>query len=339
MAFIVITILLTVDIEVASSVMRHDIWERIIFSPDSPYEQSTAGNNTQVCIVAIDSRHDQLSQSILRQKSIEDLKKFTSTNEDRMSYMHFSIVLNHAYALKHGYRMIMSNTSEYNNVLNETGLPAVWLKPKYLLDLHEQKEEYGDCEWFAMLDSDAFFWMQEHEMSLDQFFSTAAVHETSVNYQERETERLRRGGYFPWSEQSEYFMAGMNGVIAAGDYEKGFPSKFGDFGNDFLCAGVFFVKNNDQGAQLLKDWWLGPEQRDEWTKVRWDWSHKYFSYEQMALNSVVSPKHINGTSVFSFYDFNYKDSNAIRHVWSHWNTERIPRMKHSLKTLGFDIRE
>ncbi len=49
---------------------------------------------------------------------------------------------------------------------------------------------------------------------------------------------------------------GLNGVFS--NPAEGYPNLYEDDHNDFICAGVYFIKNDVRSKQFLHDWVSGP---------------------------------------------------------------------------------
>jgi hypothetical protein len=127
---------------------------------------------------------------------------------------------------------------------------SVWLKT---LLMHEMQHKRPGCDWFVAMDSDAYFWMSNHTVSLSQWLSTASLH-ASPGFHEFETEKRNRRGFYDWDDQTAFFIVGLNGVFSTAEC---FPA-YDDRNNYFICAGVYFIKNGARSKQFLHDWVSGP---------------------------------------------------------------------------------
>ena len=244
--------------------------------------------------------------------------------------MQLAALLNKAYALKHGYQMHITNASQYESYLKTSDRERDWLKPKYIMSLRDQ-----GCEWFAYLDSDAFFWMDQQKTSLEDWFAVMSPEDVSVNYEKHQQIRRENGGRYEWRDHDEYFIVGRNGVATTPTML--YPGTFLDTDTDYVCAGVFMVKNNDQGMKMMRDWLVGPRDpslnQDEvdqaYEKYRREWSR-----DQRMLNRFIVPLHRKGVSVYSYLDLDHRNGNGIRHYWGDFNDIRVPSMIQALQDLS-----
>jgi len=199
-----------------------------------------------------------------------------------------------------------------------------------MLDLQYERP---DCDWYALIDSDAFFWMSNQTVSLSQWFSTASLHEASRGYYEFEAEKRNRLGFYDWNEQKAFFLVGLNGIFSSP--AEGFPNFYEDKENDFLCAGVYFIKKGARSIEFLRDWVFGPvDSSEEELDIMQEYACK-LSLEQRVLNMVLYPRYKNGIHIYSYRDFGSKDSPMIRHIWSAFRQERSRLMDNDLAALGF----
>jgi galactosyl transferase GMA12/MNN10 family len=290
---------------------------------------------TKVCIVQIDNRYQSDDLCIPNLGSLTELKslylrlKNNNSNQNGLHFWQLSLLLNKAYALRHGYTLLISNMTAYNTTLINTGLNPAWMKVHFIYDLQNQLSP-TECEWFSFLDSDSFFWMDGHRLSLDDFFATASVHEVSLDYDERESARQAMRGYLPWQNQSQVFMIGQNGQY---DHEDlGNLKKRLDPKGDFACTGVWFVKNSDLGREIMRQWRDGTDQSLETRQVLRKFRH-HVPWEQRGFTRLLYPKFQTEISIFPFRDFNKRDGRVIRHVWTQFGHERIPRMIQALDEI------
>jgi hypothetical protein len=57
------------------------------------------------------------------------------------------------------------------------------------------------------------------------------------------------------------------------------------------------------------------------------------SLEQRGFTRLLYPKFQTEISIFPFRDFNKRDGRVIRHVWTQFDNERIPRMVQALDEI------
>ena len=150
-----------------------------------------ARQEMKVCICLADDRYTDIDMQINNIGSLRELHRYArglSKNASELSYWQKSALMNSAYAMKSGYDVILSDLSPYRDVFAEPR-QSVWLKPSLMLDLQYKRR---DCDWFALIDSDAYFWMSNHTVSFSQWLSTASLHEASPGYYEFEAEKRNR---------------------------------------------------------------------------------------------------------------------------------------------------
>jgi len=291
-----------------------------------------ARQEMKICICLADDRYTDTDMQLNNIKSLQELHQYArglSENWSNLKFWQKSALMNSAYAIKSGYDVIMSDLSPYRDVFAEPR-PSVWLKPSFMLDLQYRRP---DCDWFALIDSDAYFWMSNHTVSLSQWFSTASLHEASPGYYEFEAEKRNRRGFYDWDEQKAFLLVGLNGMFSSP--AEGFPNVYEDKDNDFICAGVYFIKNGARSKQFLHDWVSGPvDSSDEETAIMQEYAFK-FSLEQRVLNMVMYPRYKDGFHIYSYRDFGSKNSPMIRHIWSAFHEERSCLMDKDLSALGF----
>ncbi|KAJ3289224.1 hypothetical protein HDU79_004237 [Rhizoclosmatium sp. JEL0117] len=290
-----------------------------------------------VCFASVDSRY---SLSDFGIAEFSDLRQITNyitrelekplANQTLNQYWTLSLLINKHYALKHGYKIFASTGEEYVQKRAAVGQRITWDRVYQLTDLMSNHPA-TNCTWFAYLDSDVYLWMKRHTQSLDDYFSTTRVAPESYNYKERELQRNETGKYEPWHMQNESFIVGRNGQDSP---RLGYPGVFMGRSDDYICAGLFFVKNNDIGKRLIKDWMFGaPDFTDEERQIHKKAGQELFSYEQLVLNNGIFQRYFNASSVYSFKEFHYKFEGGFRHVWSDSNGDRVPMMAAALKEL------
>lgn len=286
----------------------------------------------KVCICLADDRYTDTDMQLNDIESLKELHRYArglSKNSSELSYWRKTALMNTAYALKSGFDIILSDLSPYRDVFAEAR-PSVWLKPSFMLDLQYKRP---DCDWFALMDSDAYFWMSNHTVSLSQWFSTASLHEAAPGYYEFEADKRNRRGFYDWDEQEAFLLVGLNGMFS--NPAEGFPNVYEDKDNDFICAGVYFIKNGARSKQFLHDWVSGPvDSSDEERAIMQEYAFK-FSLEQRVLNMVLYPRYKDGIHIYSYRDFGSRNSPMIRHIWSAFHRERGRLMDKDLIALGF----
>jgi hypothetical protein len=289
---------------------------------------------SKVCICLSDDRYSSQDLQMAAVNSTEELFEFALTRLLPLSdleYWQKMALINIAYALKFGHRVIMSNLSAYRDVYREQR-PSVWLKPSFMLDVQLMRP---DCDWFGSIDSDAYLWMSKHTVDLWDWFSTGSLHEATPSYYEVEAEKRQRRGFYAWDEQRAFLLVGLNGVFSTP--HEGYPSTYEDSENDFICAGVYFIKNDGRSKQFLHDWVWEPVNTSATERAI---IHEYslkFSLEQRVLNMVLYPRYKDGIHIYSYRDFGSKDGPLIRHTWSQFHQERHPLMNRDLIGLGFSM--
>jgi galactosyl transferase GMA12/MNN10 family len=281
-----------------------------------------------ICIAMMDTRFNEEHYNI-NQMNMVELKAFIK--DKFLPWVTMSVVINKAYSLNHGYKLYLSDISEYNHTLELTKQHPAWMKPNYILDIFSN----SSCDWAVFMDSDSVFYMDKHETSLEDWFSSMSVLDISSNYEKREQERIRRDGNFPWVEQEEYFFVGGNGALDNPE-DLGFFRKYLTTAKDYACSGTFLVKNSEEGRDLLNDWINGPSgdtEEEQLIRKQYDEYRTKHSWEQRVMNSYVIPKHRNGTSFFSYKDFAKIDGRGFRHVWGKFELLRFKIFKDILSEI------
>jgi hypothetical protein len=156
----------------------------------------------KVCIAMGDTRYT-LHDLDIANFTIQDIQAYTRSNN--LSYWQTSALINKAYALEYGYKLILTNGSEYQEFLKQRNRKAVWFKPNFVLYIQNSRPE---CEWVAFMDSDAVFYMSGHTISINEFLSNVGLHESSPGYIEHQLERIKRHGSFPFGEWDADFIIG-----------------------------------------------------------------------------------------------------------------------------------
>lgn len=289
-----------------------------------------AHTKSDVCICLADSRYSTRDMMLADISSFEELRGIINQDPqpiDEWGYWRKTALINTAYALRFNYKVIVSDLSAYQSVFNTTR-SAVWLKPAFMLDMQYKRP---DCQWFAMMDSDAYFWMANHTVALPDWFATKSLHEATARYHHHEEEKRIRRGYYDWNDFDAFLLIGMNGVFSE-PYE-GFPNLYGGKEHDFMCAGVYFIRNCYTSKQFLHDWVHGPvDSSDEERALLAEYAHK-FSLEQRVLNAVLYPRYKNQIHIHSFKDFASIHGTRIRHVWSQFGDMRAWRINSDLVSI------
>ncbi|KAJ3063735.1 hypothetical protein HDU99_004715, partial [Rhizoclosmatium hyalinum] len=246
-------------------------------------------DSNKVCFTLIDSRIKEPHFEIAALNSTGQITDFIArelnkpkSEQSIYQYWTLSVLLVKSYALKHGYKVFVSNGKEYTANRTALGQNENWGRLHLLLDL--MNDPTVECDWFAYTDSDVYPWLKAHRLSLHDYFSTQRLAPESYNYKTREEHRKVMGRYDPWTLQPESFIVGMNG-----DFEIPSPWPVEVIGvedkRDYLCSGIFLVKNNRIGKQLIRDWTYGasdlsPDEKETHRLA----GTKQFSWDQRALN-------------------------------------------------------
>lgn len=259
------------------------------------------------CILHGDNRYTTQDIRLSHAKSLGELAR--SVNEiGNLTFHQQNIVLNTAYALKYGYHIHLTDYQHDIDTSAYADRHPSWYKLFYPLHVME-KDPW--CQWLAFLDSDAFFWMDGHTLSLEDYFATTVVDVLSSNYKEFEKQLQLRNGSFPLADQSVFFMIGLNGDPEGGDrWHAGFWNADESSGA-FVCAGLWFVKNSHQGSHLLHHWSSGTNvERSEFLRYRSD-----FPWEQAILHKSTLQKFRHGINIYPYKYFGAQDGTKIIHHW------------------------
>jgi hypothetical protein len=294
-------------------------------------ENQVSSFKTLVCIAMIDDRIIPKDFEVSRAQTVYELQELIkSRTREEMDYTQTNVIINKLYALRHGYKLFLSNMTEYTSFMEEyPKRNSVWLKPNFVLDIMEKQNE---CEWIAFMDSDAHFWMDHHQTSLDEFFSTASILEGSFPYEEIELQKVYNNGFYPWKLQSPYFLIGANGMYQHG-IQIGWPFPMHTVEQDPSCAGVFFVKNTDNGKRMMREWIYGPDNASQEIKDMYEHFSQAWAREQSVLNRIIIPRHSNHVAYYSFMDFASTSGRTIRHIWSQWYEGRYALQIKDMESL------
>ena len=312
-------------------IVAFNLLSRTVEKPKNtkPVDEEIPIPETKACVVMMDSRFRQEDYLAASATSLKELKQFINTRTDKIGFPQRSLLINKAYSLKFGYDFVISNATQYEFHLKEyPKRHSVWLKPVFIQDVLEKRP---DCEWLAYLDSDAYLWMDQHTVSLDDYFATASINDASVGYDEYSAKKLQTNGYYPWKDQQAYFMIGLDGLNMRD--RRGWPSPALSIEQDYACAGVFFIKNCKKSKQLVDEWIHGPADMTPDIQEAYDFFATNWAREQSILDRIILPKHARGMYIYSFKDFVDPDGTVIRHVWSDISEERDFRGDQDLKEL------
>lgn len=277
---------------------------------------------TSVCILAAETRFQDVDLYAVTIQSLAELRNFTRS-QPTPNYWQSALWVNKAYALKFGYKFVISNQSEYSDWLLQYPRSPTWTKLTFVLDFLESPANKG-CEWIAMLDSDAFFWMNSHTTSLDAFFANISIAEDSFNYPEFTEQKAQyENGQYPWRQQKSFFVFGKDGDF--GPPIVGYPSQYGAKGGDYLCAGVFFAKNDKRARHFLRRWVYCENCSKAEEKIH-EHGLRDLKHEQMTLNEIHYPLYRDGIYVYPHRHLHWPYGEYIHHVWGHW---RMVRGRHN----------
>ncbi|ORY48281.1 hypothetical protein BCR33DRAFT_714668 [Rhizoclosmatium globosum] len=302
----------------------------------NPSRISEETESTTVCFALIDTRikehHLEISRFFTPLQLTDYIQQELAKPEDEQSindYETLSILITTHYAMKHGYKVFASNGEKYLPHRVSLRQNEYWGRVHFLQDLISSPETR--CKWFAYADSDVFPWMNAHTVSLTDYFSTQNVALESYNYNERKQQLDKHKGYYPWHLQRESFIIGLNGQF---EPRLGWPGTFLGNGSYYICSGLFFVRNDDIGRRLIRDWMYGAADFSHEERELHHLAGHTFAWDQRALNFGVFQRYVNVSSVYTFKQFHYKDGDAFRHVWSEFDAERVPMMQLALRELG-----
>jgi hypothetical protein len=291
-----------------------------------------AKQEMKVCVCLADDRYTDLDIQLNNIESLQGLHQYArnlSNNSSGLNYWQKTTLMNSAYALKFGYDIILSDLSSYRDAFPEPR-KSVWLKPLLMLDLQNKRP---DCDWFVAMDSDAYFLMSNHTVSLSQWFSTASLHEASPRYYEFEAEKRNRRGFYDWDKQKAFFLVGLDGMFSSP--AEGYPSLYEDKDNDFINAGVYLIKNDARSKQFLHDWVFGPVDSSDAERAIMQFYAFTFSFEQRILNAILYPRYKDGIHIYSYRDFGSVHGPLIRHIWNPIREEQTHLFDEDLIGLGF----
>ena len=285
---------------------------------------------SNVCICIADSRYSKRDLLLADMRSFEELQGFIEQDPepiDEWGYWRKTALINKAYALRFSHDFIVSDLSAYQSVFNSTR-SAVWLKPAFMLDMQYKRP---DCQWFPLMDSDAYFWMANHTVALPDWFATKSLHEATARYHHFEEEKRIRRGYYDWNDFDAFLLIGLNGVFS--EPHEGYPNVYGGKEHDFMCAGVYFITNSDISKEFLRDWVYGPiDSTEEERAILAEYAHK-FPLEQHVLNAVLYPRYKNQIHIHSYRDFASIEGTRIRHIWSQFGDMRASLIDADLTSI------
>ena len=270
-----------------------------------------------MCLATMNTDFSNLHQEIneITMKSELKSKMESLSAIDSSTY---SLFINKAFALQFGYPYYISNATNYNQPLYPLRHSS-WLKLDFILDLLQTQ----NCDWLAYIDSKSYFYTRQHQLSLETLFSILSVHDSSSNYNEFEYYKRLNNGRFPIENHSDHFKIGLLGLSHKN--KLGYPQATQSLMNDFASTSVFFVRNSEQGRQIITDWINGTNEMTEDEVEVYQQFSKRYGREQSVLNKVIIPYHHNSISFYSYLDFGDASSIATRTV--NVKSERVRAMK------------
>lgn len=174
------------------------------------------------------------------------------------------------------------------------------------------QSKFPKCEWVMFLDSKTYFYMDNHQTSIDHWLSTTSIIEHSNQFDSFNTIKRIRKGYYAWRDQLNYFILPLSGV-----YQEpilGNPGIFGDTNSDYVKLNYFFVKNTVNGRKMMDDWINLPNRPDTLTTSIYDQYANSLNYEEGVLTKVLLPLHNQGTNFMSYRTFGLPDGLLMRSV-------------------------
>ena len=304
--------------------------EIIILQPTQQSTQKKEQNSGvfEYCLLSGDTRykqeHFEIAKIATEKEYFDYIKSIDITNQ---TYPTMSLLANKLYSIRFNYPLIISDLSEFEEFRKRDNRTHVWLKPNFILKVLETRQ---DCKWLFFTDSDAFFYMQNHKVSLSDWFDSTGVSEHTLGYQNVQLALIKNKGVYPHNDRPYYFQIGLNGFddkYGGGYYNRPWN------GDDWACAGSFVVKNAPKGKQFMMDWISGPAKPDEEQTHAFKWFIEHFSYEQGFMNRVVLPIHRAGSAIYPFKDFGDFKGQFLRHIWSDQGSSRAPMIRESLLEL------
>ena len=269
-------------------------------------------STTHVCI--IQSRDDLLpiDKEILNAKNLEELRQILNKDlKTKIDWSRYVTAANKAYSLKHHYTYHVFNTEDYKKIATKRyrNRNRSWWK---LLMIKDVQQKEPKCEWIMHLDMKTYFYMDNHQTSLDHWISTSSIVETSKNYDYFNTIRRMRKGYYSWNDQDSYFIVPLAGVYQ--DPPFGRPGLVGDPNSDYAKSTYFIVKNNVIGRNLVEEWVNGPNKPEPAVLEAFQSFANASNCEEGILTRVVLPIHFSGTNFMSYRTFGLPDGLLMRSI-------------------------
>lgn len=222
--------------------------------------------------------------------------------------------INRHYADTHQYRFVVSDGKEFEDSSNPRA--AAWYKV-----LFAKQQLQCCCQWVMFLDSDAYFRMGNHALSIKQWLVSIAeekyfsplvefgVNMTSQTWFPEEPLHILDP---PGSETRLIGLFPRNGDNLDGYCGGHFPRKVNYFFPqppekciDFINSGVFILRNSSLTHQFLDEWYNDP-------------SNEYLLFhpwEQPRLN-VICNKYRNHLILVPFMELTGPHGRQVRHFWT-----------------------
>ena len=229
-----------------------------------------------------------------------------------------ALVINKVYALKFNHRYFITNASQYNQI-DYPWRHSSWLKLTFIQDILANQ----DCEWVSYIDSKSYYYMNSHQLSIQNFLEKISVHDTSANYNEFEYYKRQHNGRFPLELQTDSFKIGLLGLSHRN--KLGHPQPTLSTLIDYASTNVFFIRNSNQGKQLINDWINGTDSMTEDDIQTYQQFSQRYGREQSVLNKVILPYYNEQVSYYSYLDFGDKSSIGIRSILT--KSERMRALK------------
>ena len=215
---------------------------------------------------------------------------------DGMPVYEAALHINRLYAQRHGYTFLSQEPKPGPGFDRN----VVWLKLKFLRKMLE-----CCCSWALFMDSDSFLVMHRHSLSIEAWLmqhETPGITTLLGNMHQNAGTALKQG---------------VNPVAVV---SRNFPASSSI---QYFCAGNLLFTRARLSFEIL-DYWYDTAQLDPISKHT-------FPMEQGTLNTYVMPNYSEAFWVASFEDFNSKDGNIIRHLWTPYGDAY--RTKHAVKYL------
>jgi hypothetical protein len=262
----------------------------------------SAGNNlghikekSRICIAAFNTRYTDIDLEITRSKDYQQLRDI---DVSKMNSTSLYLYINKMYALKHQYRLMISNGSEDQDFMTKYPMRHhSWLKLNFIVDIQETQT---DCEWIAVISPLVFFAMDKHHVPLETFFERTNVHDSSFTFPVYQRERSRNGGVYRLDRHVDSFKIGLSGVYL--HPKKGYPAPSFSGKHSYTSPKVFFIRNNSDGKRMMQDWLHGPKHMSDSITQVYNFYSQKSSWEQSVLEKVIIPLHSSSVSLYSYKD-------------------------------------